>query len=173
LFQKGVDLIDQDRNLEAIAPLEQATQKDPDFALAYARLSQAYRSLGYDEKAKGAGEAALSKVLKAIDRVTSADRAFIRATHAAAAHNGQEAIEAYEEMVKVDPFDATAAFNLGLAHEGTGAWDKAEIYFRKALELDPKYAAAQTAVGRIKFLSGRTDESLPEFQKSLDLYTSV
>src|SRR5262249_25095030 len=57
LFQKGVDLIDQDRNLEAIAPLEQATQKDPDFALAYARLSQAYRSLGYDEKAKGAGEA--------------------------------------------------------------------------------------------------------------------
>ncbi|HZE88756.1 MAG TPA: protein kinase [Verrucomicrobiae bacterium] len=173
LYQQGVDLLDQGRNLEAIKPLEQATAKDADFALAYARLSQAYRALGYDDKAKTAGEAALSKVLKAIDRVTPADRAFIRAAHAAAAHNGQEAIEAYEEMAKADPFDATAAFSLGQAHEVIGTYDKAEVYYRKALEIDPKYTPALMAVGRIKIRSGHPDDSFPEFQKAIEVFRKV
>lgn len=173
LFQKGVDLLYQGQNLEAVAPLEQAAQKDPDFALAHARLSQAYRNLGYDEKAREAGDKALSRVLKAVDRVTPADRAFVRAAHALASQEGQEAIDAYEEMFKADPYDATAAYNLGGAFEGTGAWDKAEIYFRKALELDSKYALAHVAVGRIKIRSGRPAESLPEFEKALALYRAM
>lgn len=173
LFQKGVDLVYQGKNLDAVPPLEEAARKDPDFALAYARLSQAYRNLGYDEKARDAGDKALSKVLKAVDRVTPADRTFIRAAHAAAANDPQEAIEAWAEMVNADPFDATAAYNLGRAHEGTGAWDKAEVFYRKALEIDPKYADAVTSVGRIKVLSGHPSDSLPEFEKALELYRQM
>ncbi len=173
LFQKGVDLLQQGRNLEAVDPLLKATTKDPDFALAYARLSQAYRQAGYDEKAREAGDKALTKVLKAVDRVTPADRAFIRAAHAAASHEGQDAIEAYDEMVKADPFDPTAAYNLGLAYEGTGEWDKAEVFFRKARDLDPKYALAEVAIGRIKIRSGHPDESLDPFRRALEMYRAI
>jgi len=75
--------------------------------------------------------------------------------------------------LKADAYDVTAVYNLGYAHETTGAWDKAEVQYRKALEIDPKYAVAQTALGRIKLLSGHPDESLPEFQKAIDLYRKM
>ncbi|HXI03770.1 MAG TPA: protein kinase [Candidatus Saccharimonadales bacterium] len=173
LFQKGVDFLSAGQNLEAVEPLEQATRKDPDFALAWARLSQAYRNLGYDDKAREAGETALSRVLKDVDSVPAADRSFIRATHAAAAQDRQEEIEAYTEMVEADPFDPTAAYNLGLAYEKSGQWNQAEAFFRKALELDRNYVSAHMAMGRIEMRSGNPKESLGPLQSALDLYKKI
>ncbi len=172
-FQKGVDLLYEGRNLEAVEPLQQATQKDPDFALAFARLSQAYQNLGYDEKAREAGETALSRVLKAVDSITPADRSFVRATHAGAAEDRQEEIEAYTEMVEADPFDATAAYNLGLGYEKSGQWNQAEAFFHKALELDDGYVPAHMAVGRIQLLAGAPARSLAAFESALELYKKL
>jgi tetratricopeptide (TPR) repeat protein/predicted Ser/Thr protein kinase len=173
LFQQGVDLLYEGRNLEAIEPLEAATEKDPDFALAYARLAQAYTSLGYDDKAREAGQTALSRVIKAVDKVTTADRSFVRATHAASAQDRQEEIAAYTEMVESDPFDATFAHNLGLAYERSGQWNQAAAFFKKALELDDKYAAAHMAVGRAYLLGGDPTDSLGAFASALDLYRGI
>lgn len=173
LFQKGVDLLYEGKNLDAIEPLEAATGKDPDFALAWARLSQAYRNLGYDEKAMEAGQTALSRVLKSVDRVTAADRSYIRATHAAAAQDRQEEIEAYTEMVEADPFDATAAYNLGLAYERSGQWNQARAFFEKALELDETYIPAHMAMGRVELRAGDPGKSLSGFKEAADLYKQI
>ncbi len=173
LFQQGVDLIYAGRNLEAIEPLEQATRIDPDFALAHARLSEAYRNLGYDEKAREASQKALSRLVKALDRISLADRAYVRAIHAASSEDRREAIEAYTEMLETDPYDASTAYELGRAYEESGQWADAEIYYQKALELDENFALAHTSLGRIRVYDGRPRESLPAFEKALEIYVRL
>jgi tetratricopeptide (TPR) repeat protein len=173
LFQQGVDLLYAGKNLEAVDPLLEATKQDPDFSLAYARLSQAYRNLGYDAKAEEAGEKALSRLIKAVDRVTLADRAMVRAVHAASSEDREGAIEAYTELLSSDPFNATVAYNLGNSYEISGQWDQAEVFYKKASELDENYAQARYAAGRIMILSGRPQESLAQFEDALNLYRKI
>jgi tetratricopeptide (TPR) repeat protein/predicted Ser/Thr protein kinase len=173
LFQQGVDLIYAGRNLEAIEPLEHATRIDPDFALAHARLSEAYRNLGYDEKAREMSQKALSRLVKALDRISLADRAYVRAIHADASEDRQEAIEAYTEMLETDPYDASTAYELGLAYEKSGQWAEAETYYQKALELDENFALAHISLGRIRVKAGRARESLPAFDEALEIYVRM
>jgi len=173
LFQRGVDYLYEGQNLEAIEPLEQAVKEDPDFSLAYARLSQAYRNLGYDDKAQEAGERALSRLIKSVDRVTLADRALVRAVHAASSDDREGAIEAYAELLNADPFDATAAYNLGYAYEMSGQWAEAANYYKKAQQLDKNFAQARTAAGRISIKSGKPRESLQEFEGALEVYKKI
>ncbi len=173
LFQRGVELLHAGRNLEAIEPLEQATRIDPDFALAHARLSETYRNVGYGERAREASERAVSSVLKVAARISLADRAFVRAIHADASGNRQEAIEAYTEMLEADPYDATAAYDLGLAYEKSGQWSEAERYYERTLKLDEKFALALISLGRIRVSDGRPRESLSAFEEALEIYVRM
>ena len=90
-------IADMEQN-PAIEPLKEATRRDPEFALAWARLAQAYVNLGYDDRAREAGEMGLSRVLKDLERVTGADRSFVRAT----SERGKRLLCSVEILVVVD-----------------------------------------------------------------------
>ena len=51
-FAKGLDLAHQGSHLEAVRAFEAAIEADPDFAIAYAKAAEAYKNLGYDDKAE-------------------------------------------------------------------------------------------------------------------------
>ncbi len=71
LYYDGVDRLRKFDSLGAREVLEQATKADPNFALAYAALAEAWEKLGYDQKAKDAARQAfvLSPHLSRDDRL--------------------------------------------------------------------------------------------------------
>ncbi len=50
-YTQGVELMRQGKPLEAIKPLQSATRLDPQFAMAFSKLSEAQSALGYDNDA--------------------------------------------------------------------------------------------------------------------------
>ena len=52
------------------------------------------------------------------------------------------------KAIELDPKDAVAHANLGIALNGKGQVDEAIASFMKAIELDPKNAPAHSNLGR-------------------------
>ena len=57
-----------------------------------------------------------------------------------AASDVEEAIEAYKQAVKINPDDADAHYNLGLAYGISGMYKKAIASFKQAIRIDPEMA---------------------------------
>jgi tetratricopeptide (TPR) repeat protein len=61
----------------------------------------------------------------------------------------EEAIEAYEKAIALDPSSAGALVNIGTIYFHQRAWDQAEQYYRQALEADPQYSLAHFNLGNL------------------------
>lgn len=127
---------------EAIKYFELALQRDPDYALAWAGLADAYASLGsrYDMQ-----EQAQSQVMP-------------KAKAAAA------------RALKLDDLLAEAHAALGVVRE-VYDWDfaGAEIEFKRAIELNPNYAHAHHVYARYLLAMGRAGEAQEEIRRAQEL----
>jgi cytochrome c-type biogenesis protein CcmH/NrfG len=62
----------------------------------------------------------------------------------------QEAIDWYQQAVKINPRDVNASTDLGIAYYYTNDADKALAQFDKSLEIDPKHAKTLMNVGIVR-----------------------
>ena len=76
--------------------IEAATNDDPNFALAYAKLAQVYSKLGYDDQA----EKASRRAVELSDSSPTQEKYLIEANHARIVNDTPKAIAAYENLVK-------------------------------------------------------------------------
>jgi len=53
-----------------------------------------------------------------------------------------KAIADESKAIEIDPKNATAYYNRGVAYDTLGQWDKAIADYSRAIEIDPKYAKA-------------------------------
>ncbi|HZI95142.1 MAG TPA: protein kinase [Patescibacteria group bacterium] len=173
LFQKGVDLMDQGKNLEALGPLRQAVAADPAYAMAHARLAETYARIGHDREATDEIKQAMEQMTANAEKIPQTDRTFIRAWHGRINHQPEESIQAYEEMLKGDPDDPFLAFNIGEVYEETGNFAEAEKRFRGAIAHDPKNAVLRFTLGRVMIKGGKQEAALPELQQALALHKQV
>lgn len=93
-YDKGLQLQRIGKNLEALDAFKSSIALDPQFALAYSRLANAYASMGQDDQAQSAS-------LKAVDlsgKLPQQERYLIRASHAEILKEYPKAIEAYETL---------------------------------------------------------------------------
>jgi serine/threonine-protein kinase len=117
----------------AIEYFEQVVELDPDFALGYAGLAESWALLGFSP------EFGTSPVPEAASRARAA------------------ALEA----VRLDPRLAQARTWLGAVHFlYDWDWTAAEAEFRRAIQLNPGYALAETWYAIFLGAMGRHDESL-------------
>jgi Flp pilus assembly protein TadD len=63
--------------------------------------------------------------------------------------NFEEAVEKYEEALKLEPKDARIYYNLGIVYETMNVIDKAKQNFRLALELDETLTAAKEHLDKL------------------------
>ncbi len=172
-FAKGIELTYVGSYLEAAQAFEAAIEADPDFAMAYAKASEAYRNLGYDAKAESLSLIAVDKVVKFIDRVPPADRTFILANHAEITYNTEQAIESYKEFIKAYPDDPEGYYKLALTYETISEWGEAARNLKRALELDSKFVAARFELAKVLIRNEELDEALDELNRSLEAYRSM
>lgn len=173
-YLEGLPLLerwDKDDNLDmAIRLFREATIRDPDFALAFARLADALRiryaltgdSNWLDEATNSVNEAMrlnadLAPVHVALGRIY------------AMRGNIDLAFAALNRAVSIDPNDAVANQVMASIYARLGRLQDADASFQKAIALNPKSTSIHDAYA--KFLSGqsRFEDALREWQTVIRL----
>jgi tetratricopeptide (TPR) repeat protein/predicted Ser/Thr protein kinase len=165
LYYQGLALIHQGNRLEAVRLLEQAVKEDTRFAMAYAKLAETYHKLGYADRA----EQYANQALELSGNLSVHELYNVTAIEATVTNNHTKAIDAYQKLIESFPNDPESYLDVASVYETTGGWDRALENYRKALELDPKYVDALTAVGRIQLRKGNAQEALKPLSEALSL----
>jgi eukaryotic-like serine/threonine-protein kinase len=164
-YNEGLELMRQGNNLESQKRFESATQADPDFALAFSRLGQAYSNLGYDNEA----ERYSRRAAELSQQLPAAERYLIQANNARVTGNTDKAIELYGNLLKAAPGDPDLQFTLASLYESNNDFDKAGQHYARVLEQDPKSVAALLATGRVQIKSGKPQDSLDYLNQAYSL----
>ncbi len=158
---------------KAISYFKQAIDLDPNFALAYVGMANAYRALPLtsdvpSEEAFPKAKAAAAKALEIDDRIAEAhaDWGYIAFWHD---WNWDEAEKHYQRALELDPNNANA--NLSYAHlkSNLGRHEEAIAMAKRARELDPLSLIINSLEAQFLFFAGRNDEALSRAQKTLQL----
>jgi tetratricopeptide (TPR) repeat protein len=140
---------------EAIPHLQRAIELDPDFAMAHALLSGVYANIGRTADAPVHSR----RAFELRDRVSERERFFISWRYYMDALQGWDrALELSRSWTGTYPREAFAFNSLGLASAAFGQHDEAIGAFRRAFELDPRFAAPYSnLIGSLIALNRYTD----------------
>ena len=83
------------------------------------------------------------------------------------AQNYKQAADLFEQALRQDPTYSQAAFYLGLTYNALFDEQKAEQYFRKAIEIDPDYLEAHTNYAGMLLDIGNVDEAIRQLNTVL------
>jgi eukaryotic-like serine/threonine-protein kinase len=164
-YTQGVELMRQGKPLEAIKPLQSATAQDPQFALAFSKLSVAQSALGYDNDADDSSR----KAVDLSDNLPGRERYLILANRARVTHDTAKAIEYYENLAKGSPEDLDIEMALGGLYEADSLLDKAKERYNFVLQRDPKSADVLLALGRVEVMNGNPQNGIDYFERARSL----
>ena len=164
-YDYGIQLARAGKDLEAQKQFEAATNDDPNFALAYAKLAQVYSKLGYDDQA----EKASRRAVELSDSLPTQEKYLIEANHARIVNDTPKAIAAYENLVKVNPGDMDAQFALAELYEQASNFDAAKQRLATVLANDPNNVDALLASGRVEIKHSNPQSGLDDLTRALNL----
>jgi len=164
-YNEGLQFLRQGNDLAAQKRLDAATKEDPEFAVAYSRLGEAYSALGYDTEA----EQSARRAVELSQNLPLAQQYFIQASFARVTKDNAKAIAAYENLAKSFPDDLDVQFALGSLNEDAGNFDQARSYYNKVLAADSKNLDALLAVGRVEIKSGNPQAGLDPLDRARHL----
>jgi len=173
-YLKGLGYLqryDKPGNIEAaISALQAATNADPQFALGYAELGEAYR-LRYE----------VDRNPQWIDEATAnCNRALHMDDHLPAVYvtlaslhstlgKYDLALQEFQHALQLDPQDATAVLGIAFAYEQMGRTAEAEAAYRRAVALRPDDWNGYNSLGLFYDRKGKFQQAIAEFQKAIQL----
>jgi eukaryotic-like serine/threonine-protein kinase len=162
---------------KSIDYFQQATEKDPGYALAYAGLADSYSDLGGGwlylppSESLPKAKAAAMKALKLDDTLAEA--------HAALAYaeffdwDWPSAEREFKRAIELNP-------NSALSHDRYAECLKTRLRFsesmaeaQRAQELDPLSPEIASQLGNVYLYTRRYDDAIAQYRKALDLYPSA
>jgi predicted Zn-dependent protease len=96
-------------------------------------------------------------------------RALVAKSQNASAEDLAEARKAFEEELRIDPTNASAAYEVGEMHRKAGELEPARAMFEQALKHYPAFGEALVGLGRTLLALGRPEDALPRLQAALKL----
>ena len=140
-YDQGTDNLRNGAYYQASKALTQAIEIDGNYALARARLAQAWTELDYTDKAKDELLAVSSPNVRS--SLSPRDSLYLEAITATATRRFGDAVKSYTEIAKLSPDEGAVYVDLGYAYENDGDIDKALENYLKAIELNKRqYATA-------------------------------
>lgn len=158
----------------AIDYYSQAVRADPNYAIAYSGLSDAYAIVqGYDKSISpvAANMKAREYALKALslDETLSEAHVSYGLIIQSADFDFTGAEREFKRAVELDPKNMVAYLYYAMLLTGLGHFDEAEANFRHALELEPASQNANRNYGNFLMLVRRYDESEKQLRKTIEL----
>jgi TolB-like protein/tetratricopeptide (TPR) repeat protein len=159
---------------KSISFLQEAVRLDPNYALAYAKLSQAWRQYAASFAIEDASKA-YDEARQAADKAVSLapDLIDVRMTVGLLAMNPRldfpAAEKEFRQVLQSSPNNAAAKNGLTLSLLAQGRFTEAEEACRQALLLDPLLTNLWFNLGRITIGTGRYKEAGEVFHKGLEL----
>jgi tetratricopeptide (TPR) repeat protein len=162
---------------KGIEYFQQAIEKDPNYALAYAGLADSYASLGGGwiylpaTESIPKAKAAATKALELDDTLAEA--------HAALAYaeffdwDWTDAEREFKKAIELNPNSAVSHLRYAEGLQTRARFNESVAESKKAQELDPLSPTTIDQGGYILFLMQRYDESIVQYQKALDLYPNA
>ncbi len=156
MYQEGTQLQEQLYYRDACEKYEAAVAEDSNFAMALARLSDCYLSLGFKEKRESSWERAMAQqdnvselerlLLKMWDAGKQRDSATVRVLAATFIDEFPRHREGYQTLASLEMMNSN--------------FEGAIELFTEALEVDPQYANGHNMLGYLNYYLGRYDEAL-------------
>lgn len=168
LWQKRGDSIQK-----AIPFFEQAIARDPNYALAYAGLADAYVLLpaytpASPRDAYPKAKAAALKALQLDPNLADAHSALGK-LYLFADIDNQASIREFERAIELEPNDATARHWIASGPlSNLSRFDEALAHGKRAVELNPLSQIMNTDYGTIFYYAGRYDEAIALLRKALE-----
>jgi TolB-like protein len=157
---------------KALQHFQQATEKDPSYALPYVGLAdlytvQAIYSYEPEETLRPRAKASVERALAINEGLADAHRA-LGFFHLFFGWDIATAVRAFERSVELDPTSALSHIWLGFP-TGPGREEKAIAAARRAQELDPLNPYVNSLACSILDFWGHGEDALREGQKALDI----
>jgi eukaryotic-like serine/threonine-protein kinase len=171
-YVRGTEAIRDGSYHSARLALQEAIDAFPQYALAYARIAEAYNELDESD----AAQKALLNVDNLVDdrsRLPVEDRLRLDAVRSAIIGDVPAAIRAYTELADRRPSDAGVWLDLGRAQETAALPGDARASYERAIAADRHYAPAHLRRAVVLSQQGRRDEALQEFDEAERLYRAA
>ena len=169
-YDRGTDSLRNGAYHQASKALEQAIAVDSNFALARARLAQAWTELDYYDRAKDELLAVTSLTRSGLE-ISPKDSLYLDAITAMARRNFGDAVKAYSSLAEMSPQEGYVYVDLGYAYENDGNPDKALENYLKAIPLNNgQYATAYLRAGIVYIRKNDTKNASEMFDKAEQLY---
>jgi TolB-like protein/DNA-binding winged helix-turn-helix (wHTH) protein/Tfp pilus assembly protein PilF len=154
-----------------IAYFEQATERDPTNALAYAGLADSYfvRAISGalpTAEAMPKAKAAALKALELDDTLAEAHTSLAQIT-ANYEWNWDKAESEYKKAIELNPNYSTGHHYYATFLMGMGRHQEALEEMRRAQELDPLSPAIATFIAKANYYAGQNDEAIGQYHKVL------
>ena len=157
--------------LKSVKCFRKAIAYDPNNAMAYAGLSDAYNALGYYDyiapsRAITVCRAAAERAVQIDDTLAEShlSMAYIRFFHDS---DWTAAEKEFNQAIELNSGYAIAYQGYGLFLTAMGRFDKAVMMMQRALELDPVSLLINASMAFVYYCAGQYDQALSQCQKAL------
>jgi tetratricopeptide (TPR) repeat protein/predicted Ser/Thr protein kinase len=172
MYDQGTDALRYGAFLQATKALDEAVKLDPKFAMAHARLAEAWFELDYADRAK-------DEMLKARpvgetpSSLSETNALALEAIQATVTHDFPGAIKAHTEIARLAPKDAPTHVDLGRAYEKNDQLQQALDSYFKATELAPEHPTAFLRLGIMYGKQINLKDAFAAFDRADMLYQAV
>src|ERR1051325_6968278 len=171
-FTTGTNALCDGAYFQASKALEQAVQIDDNYALAHARLAEAWMELDYTDKAKNE-LLRVNALTGNRSSLAKADALYLDGITATVTRNLPLAIKSYEELVRQTPNKPEVYVDLGRAYENDEQSKKALESYVKATEIDDQYATAYLRTGILYGRQQQLSNAKAAFDKAEAIYQAL
>jgi serine/threonine protein kinase/tetratricopeptide (TPR) repeat protein len=172
-YQRGTDGLRNGAYYQAGKALEQAIAIDGNYALAHARLAQAWEEMDYTDKAKDELLAA-STLAGNRSRVTTIDALYLDAITATVRRDFAQAVKSYTEIAAMSPDDSQVYVDLANAYEKNDDVDKAIENYEKAIKIsNEQYPTPYLRAGILYHRKQDTVKAKANLDKAESLYRAA
>jgi tetratricopeptide (TPR) repeat protein len=150
---------------------QQAIDKDPNYALAYAALADAYNALGEFDAL--ASKDAFPRAREAAEKALELDESLAEAHSALAVvkfyfdWDFAAAEREFQRALAMNPSNSDARKSNGYYLIAMGRFDEALNEMKRALELDPISLEKTAAIGEVLYHQRRYDQAIEQYRRTL------